>query len=491
MVPSIRRQHFKVTAALILLSLSGHYSSALTPRTSTTSTVRNSARLDMQSSIIKPMKSKSPMNRQLEKMMKNELSSPPILQATPSLQDFCMPVLWTSLLITSNTVGAGMLVLPELAEGPGMGLSLGLFFILYVINLASGWMIAEVAIAQKEQSGQDAPSSFKAFAEANLPYSSTKDAIATVSVVKNALVLAFGTMKAGELLGMGDNNSNLAASVLWAIAFCGLMGTQSAPKLSKVASVFVVGLFSSFLAILIPGLTHLERPVMDILTAPPTAMDPITDLVQVAPIILMSFIFQNIVPTTVRILDYNRTQIALSMAIGTFFPFLMYTAWCLAVLGGGVDSTNVGMEEGSLYALFSLVTIAGSHLGSSTSIAEELDTYLRDTIPNDEEVNEEDRKNQVFSWPSVLITGALAIGLGEGFAGNLNDLLSLAGAYGSPLLYFVLPVVMMWNQQQQQQQQPLAQEPQQKDWAIPTTIPLAISASMAAGFVGTEVFHIL
>jgi tyrosine-specific transport protein len=402
-----------------------------------------------------------------------------------------MPVVWTSLLITSNTVGAGMLVLPELCEGPGMGVSMGLFLGMYFVNLLSGLLISEVAITQKERSGKDAPSSFKAFAEENFDNSpGAKDIIATVSVIKNALVLAFGTMKAGQLghdiFGMNPD----VISILWAIAFAALVGTQSAPKLSKVASVFVAGLFSSFCAILIPGLAHLQAPMGEILTTPGTSADPMADLIHAAPIILMSFVFQNIVPTAARILDYDRTKIALSMGIGTLFPFAMYTAWCLAVLGGGVD-TAVGLE-GPLFTIFSLVTIAGSHLGSSTSMAEELDTYLRSSSSSEEE----DRKNDVFSWGSVAITAVLAIGLGEGFAGNLNDLLSIAGAYGSPLLYFVLPVAMVWNQQQQQQQPPqkheqlLQTQAQEQKWSIPT-IPLAISASAAAGFVGTEVFHLL
>jgi tyrosine-specific transport protein len=403
-----------------------------------------------------------------------------------------MPVVWTSLLITSNTVGAGMLVLPELCQGPGMGVSMGLFLGMYFVNLLSGLLISEVAITQKERSGKDAPSSFKAFAEENFDNSpEAKHIIAGVSVIKNALVLAFGTMKAGQfghdIFGLNPD----VLSIVWAIAFAVLVGTQSAPKLSKVASVFVAGLFSSFCAILIPGLAHLQAPMGEILTTPGTSADPLADLIHAAPIILMSFIFQNIVPTAARILDYDRTKIALSMGIGTLFPFAMYTVWCLAVLGGGVD-TAVGME-GPLVTIFSVVTIAGSHLGSSTSIAEELDTYLRSSSSSSEE---EDRKNDVFSWESVAITAALAIGLGEGFAGNLNDLLSIAGAYGSPLLYFVLPVAMVWNQQQQQQQPPQKQEQllqaqaQEKKWAIPT-IPLAISASAAAGFVGKEVFHLM
>ncbi|KAL3939794.1 MAG: hypothetical protein SGBAC_005547 [Bacillariaceae sp.] len=414
----------------------------------------------------------------------------PSLHAT--MQDFIMPVVCSSLLITSNTVGAGMLVLPELVQGPGMGVSMGLFGAMYALNLLSGLLIAEVAIAQKETSGEDAPSSFKAFSEENLDSPLAKDVIAAVCVIKNALVLAFGTMKAGQLghevLGWNPD----VVSVGWAMMFAGLLGTQSAPRLSKVASVFVVGLFSSFASILIPGLAHMETPVMDVLQMPGTSTDPMLDLFHAAPIILMSFIFQNIVPTTARILDYDRTKIALSMGIGTLFPFAMYAAWCMAVLGGGID-TSVGLD-GPMFTLFSVVTIAGSHLGGSASIAEELDTYLRPTSTLDEatiaSAEDGDRKDEVFSVSSVLITAALAVGLGEGFAGNLNDLLSLAGGYGSPFLYFVLPLVMLSTQRAKLNPSEQPKKEGDQTSLFPNNIPLALTASAATGFVGLEVMGI-
>ncbi|CAJ1952701.1 unnamed protein product [Cylindrotheca closterium] len=467
--------------------------------TTTGSSSSSSSSLHMESSIKQKSNSAFETSRTTTRTKQNSSTTSSLMKNSAKLdatslpsfaqiQDFVMPVIFTSMLITSNTVGAGMLVLPELVQGPGMGASMGLFFALYLGNLISGLLIAEVAITQKEQSGEDAPSSFKAFSEANLDSELAKDVIAAVCVIKNALVLAFGTMKAGQLghevLGW---NADLT-SMVWVMLFAGVLGTQSAPRLSKVASLFVAGLFSSFASILIPGLAHMETPVMDVLTMPGTSSDPMAAMVTAAPIILMSFIFQNIVPTTARILEYDRTKIALSMGIGTLFPFAMYAAWCMAVLGGGVD-TAVGLD-GPMFTLFSVVTIAGSHLGSATSMAEELDTYLRPALDDTQDlVEQEDRKNEVFSWASVLITAAMGIGLGEGFAGNLNDLLSLAGAYGSPFLYFVLPLIMMSTQREK-----LASEAEPKEIISETpfpNIPLGIAASAASAFLGLQALQML
>ena len=50
------------------------------------------------------------------------------------LQDVMMPVLTTSLLITANTVGAGTMILPEVAAGPGFGPTCAMFGCKYMFT---------------------------------------------------------------------------------------------------------------------------------------------------------------------------------------------------------------------------------------------------------------------------------------------------------------------------------------------------------------------
>ena len=61
-----------------------------------------------------------------------------VSQSLPDISSF-LPVLSASLLITSNTVGASMMVLPGLAQGPGMiasSMLIGGELIVYQINFA-------------------------------------------------------------------------------------------------------------------------------------------------------------------------------------------------------------------------------------------------------------------------------------------------------------------------------------------------------------------
>lgn len=83
------------------------------------------------------------------------------------IKDSILPIGSASLLITSNTVGAGMMTLPELASGPGLLATSGLMIGSYIINLISGLLIAEVSINQYESNDGPFVSSFKELTDLN------------------------------------------------------------------------------------------------------------------------------------------------------------------------------------------------------------------------------------------------------------------------------------------------------------------------------------
>ena len=130
-----------------------------------------------------------------------DYSSPPksAIPDTSLFEGFLLPVLSASFLITGNAVGAGMLVLPELAKNGGMALTAEVLLVAYIMNLISGLAVAQVAIQQHERSGSEAPSSFKEFSQANLPVSGAEHVVSGISIFINTLVLAFNTANAGQL----------------------------------------------------------------------------------------------------------------------------------------------------------------------------------------------------------------------------------------------------------------------------------------------------
>lgn len=391
------------------------------------------------------------------------------------LEEFVVPVLSTALLITGNTVGASMLVLPDLAAGPGMAISSSVLVGAYFMNLMSGLCIAQVAIQQHDSSGDEVPSSFKEFAQANL-FQSAASIVSGISIFVNSLVLAFDTTKAGEVLG---SITGISTSMVfpWAVIMLAIVSTQSLARLSQVASVLVVGLFASFAGLLLPGLANVHDPIA-VLASAPSNMEPdqISAVLHMAPVFVTTLVYQNIVPTVTRILGYDRTKVVSAITLGSFIPLCIYLAWCVAVLGGGISTSMSGIGGGiDLFTVFSLVTVAGSSIGALMSLAGEFEILLGQ------------QKKDTFSFPSVALPSVVALGVCHLFADDISGALKVAGSFGSPLLYGIIPVAMAYMQKQRQSPSPLPERWAWSESVMPGGMAgLGFLGLGATGLVGSE-----
>jgi tyrosine-specific transport protein len=397
-------------------------------------------------------------------------------------ESYLLPVLSASMLITGNTVGAGCLVLPDMAAQTGFGTATGIFLAAFAVNLVSGLVLAEVAIKQKESAGTDVPSSFKEFAEVSLESPEAANAISGVSLFVNSCVLAFDLSRAGSV-GSGVVGGLLAPNVMtlgWASVLVGLLATQTSAKLTNVASMFVGALFLSFGGLLIPGLAAVHDPVAT-LTQPGLSDDLMDSVGHAAPVILMSLVYQNIVPTIAKILDYDRVKTVSSIVLGSLIPLLMYLGWCYACLGGGIDR-SVGLGGGEIMAVFSMSTLAGSSLASTISLAEEVDNFVQQEPPKEKESSE--YTDNSYGVSSVLASIALPLTAALACAGgdSINEALSLAGSFGSPLLYGAIPAVMALKQRENAHQQG-----QQQD--LVPGFSLGLLGLASSGFMGEELMQ--
>jgi tyrosine-specific transport protein len=390
---------------------------------------------------------------------------------------FVLPVLGASFLITGNTVGAGCLVMPELTAEPGLLASTGIFSAAYIVNLVSGLLLAQVAIHQREMSAEDVPASFQEFAEANLKNPLAANGIAAISIFVNGLIQSFDISRAGVLgvdcLGVPAGT----ASCLWATLAAVVVGTQSTKNVSQVSSMCVTLLFATFAAIVIPGMAAVSDP-MGTLTASTTSPDNVMGAsMEAAPVILIAMIYQNIVPTVVKLLDYDRAKVTAALITGSFIPLVMYLCWCYTSLGGGIQGDLAEL----LLSAFSIFAIAGSTLGTSLSLSEEIKNFVpgkrKDNPPDGES------SNMLAAGLSlgVPLSATLVFSSGSGFTEALN----LAGSFGSPLLYGIIPVAMVWKQQQDQASDSSANK-------IPSMVPnaaLPVLGSLSVGFVAEELFQ--
>jgi tyrosine-specific transport protein len=416
-------------------------------------------------------------------------------------------VVSAALLITGNTVGAGCLVMPELAVGPGFINTAGIFGIAWILNLISGLLIADIAIQQQQQqqtsvssTSSSTPASFQELALSNLGSPFWGTIVSCISLFVNSCVLSFDLGRVGVV-----GNAILplisphTGSIVWGVGLAALLVSQSSRDLSSVASLCVMALFVSFGALILPGWAAVvSSPILQ----PGIAPDCVHCMTQLAPIILMSMIFQNIVPVVTKNLNYDKNKTLAALVLGSSIPLVLYLSWIYVCLGGGVDWSGLGMDnpnlatpqDGGLAAMlltiFSLSTLGGSSLGAGLSLTEEITSLFRigGNSNNDEIAGWTSKVPVVFASVGLPMAAVVALG-----CDNMTGALSLAGSLGSPLLYFLLPVLMGYSQRQRQQQQPplsTAADPSSAPPSSSSLIPSAcmpIIGGLSGIFVGQEV----
>mmetsp|Transcript_22664 Transcript_22664/g.33464 ORF Transcript_22664/g.33464 Transcript_22664/m.33464 type:complete len:482 (-) Transcript_22664:38-1483(-) len=356
--------------------------------------------------------------------------------------DSLKAVLTTSLMISGGTIGASALVLPEFVAKPGMAISLGIFGAVYIVNLLSGLVIAEVAIKQKEQNGDEVPSSFKEFAETNLDSPSAACIISAISLFTNTCVFAFDLNRAGDITSQisGGAIDQSFCLICFAFSLVILRSTQTGEKISNVSSIAVITLLISFFGLLLPGLHEVQNP-LDVLLTPGTSSEMMSGISEAAPILLTTAIYQNIIPSVTKILKYDRLKTVAAISIGSFIPICLFIAWSYACLGGGITE-EVGCD-GWLYTTFSIAAIIGSSIGCTMSITEELDSFISGS---NESSDNSKTLNPLVSLIAVGVPSAAALVFAGG--DDFSVALRLGGSYGSPFLYGVIPVAMAWMQRQ-------------------------------------------
>mmetsp|Transcript_5169 Transcript_5169/g.11350 ORF Transcript_5169/g.11350 Transcript_5169/m.11350 type:complete len:501 (+) Transcript_5169:72-1574(+) len=394
-------------------------------------------------------------------------------------------VLSASLLITGNTVGPSMIVLPDAVDGLGMAAGSSLFIGIYLYNLISGLLLADVAINLHESSECEVPSSFKEFVDTALKSEVAGTVMAGASLISNSCFLAFGIVHAGPLLvGMFPElglNPTMGASAFAAmIALFSL--TQTNKGLETITNAAVMVLFSSFASILLPSLSHIADPMGTFLARGTNADGFVTASAAAIPLILSSLSYQNIVPSITKLLDFDRTKTTAAIAIGSCIPMLMYLAWCFAVLGGGLDNSIASGAGAAAFAAFTMSALVGSSVAAVMSLAEECESILASVVEVDNNVELCPVQNK-FSFPAVAISLTLptivAIALAEG--GDLTGALHFNGAFITPLLYGLLPVILYQSVQKK--------EATADNFSISSNLPQILLGVGTMGALGQEIIQ--
>jgi tyrosine-specific transport protein len=310
-------------------------------------------------------------------------------------------------------------------------------------NLISGLLLADVAINIHESSECEVPSSFKDFVDTALQSETAGTLTAGASLVSNSCFLAYGIVHAGSLLGISFHGIGLDPNI-GAGAFASMIAyfslTHTNTGLEKIANVAVMVVFSSFAVLVVPSIADVSDPMGTLLASGEYPDDFGAALAAAVPLLLSSLVYQNIVPSITKLLDFDRTKSTIAIAVGSAIPMAMYLAWCFASLGGGLECATSSGAGAAAFTAFSVSALVGSCITAVMSLAEEYESIISRKVDDDDPCLVTNR----FSTPAVAaaMLPSVAVALAYSNGGDLTGALHFNGAFITPFLYGLLPIIL-------------------------------------------------
>ena len=212
-------------------------------------------------------------------------------------------------------------------------------------------------------------------------------------------------------------------------------------------------------------------------------------VVNAFPILFMSIVYQNIVPTVVTQLEGDRRKITEAIIGGTSIPLLMLIGWNAVILGtvlnispemtnsivsGDLDPIQLLQSGGhggdtlsTLVNVFSELAIVTSLIGFVYALTEALGDVAAG-ISNQQNQKQEFSRDK---YKPLLYGGVIVPPLLFSLT-NPNiffDALEYGGAFGVSTLFLVLPPIMVWKLRYGEEQKPL------------TTMPMIFGGKLTLG----------
>ena len=289
-------------------------------------------------------------------------------------------------MITGTTIGIGILGLPIKTGLAGVLPSLTATLAVWVIMLATGWILARGLIA----SGEQIDISTLVYRKLGMP--------GRVMTVVGYLVLVYGIITAhlaggGDVLSVlsgGGLSVNKSILIFFAVAtFIALLGVG---LVEKINSFLMAGLFVAFCVLLFEAAKSVDVARF--------AHKDWGFLTSTIPIIVCAQTYQLIIPSVCRILENNSRAVMKAMIIGTLIPVAVNALWMFAVVGAlplagaGENTILAAFRKGqaatvplaaalqsaviSRFALiFSMVVLVSSYVLQSTAVI----GFFEDLLP--------------------------------------------------------------------------------------------------------------
>lgn len=375
-------------------------------------------------------------------------------------------VIGATSLVAGTMVGAGILALPAATAPVGFLPSTAAMGIGWLYMTMSGLLIAELSINRLVQSGKPGKGMLDLYDETLGPAWSKIGSVAYF-FLHYALMVAYIAQGGENLdgvwnaLGLSENDSIHGAGQIIFAATCGLgLYTASPSLVEKVNNVFVFVLGLAFL-----GIVGLGASTADFSNLVDLSQQHPEKVVDAFPIIFLSLVYQNVVPTVVNQLEGDRSKITKAIIAGTTLPALMFVAWNAVVLGN-VQGSDLGSIDplallqsgnGGNQLLANLVTTF-----SSLAIVTSLIGFVYGLLDAWTDVMGVPRTGVTYGKEKSLLFGLIFV---PPLALALTDpeifykALDYGGAFGVSTLFLILPPLMVWGQRYGDKSQPLMTKP--------------------------------
>lgn len=255
-----------------------------------------------------------------------------------------------TMMITGCCIGAGMIGLPIKSALAGFLPSTFAMILCYLFTTITGLFIAEATL------WFDHKVNLSTIVEATL---GKKGKFLTLFL----FLALFYSLFVAYLDGCGIIFSDILSSLsgyavpkALGITLCMLLvasitytGTHLANRLNQF---LLIGLVASYVLLIVMGLSHASAPV--------AAHMNTMSILNVVPIMLICFGYQNLVPSITYYLEKNISHIRFAIIIGNMIPLFIYALWNYVILGilpPDLHVNNVDIISQLLQGTISLVSI--------------------------------------------------------------------------------------------------------------------------------------
>lgn len=252
------------------------------------------------------------------------------------------------------------------------------------------------------------------------------------------------TIGCGEILGPFFNNNEAIGSAI-ALTLVGLLIYAGTRTVDYINRAFMVGLIVSYCLLVASGAAYIEKSNLAV-----TRWD--ASLASI-PLLLISFGYQNLVPSITHYLKRDVRRIRISMALGMAFTFMIYVIWEAVILGilpATEESVQAVMDKGAMVTeqlqnvsgiphiitlskAFALFAIFTSLLANSLTCVHFLHDGLRRYIGKTHYV------------PLILATLIPPFIIALLDPNSFLSALSIAGGTATVIIFGILPAVVVWH----------------------------------------------